>query len=248
MGGNVQYVFCGSAPLLDLTVTIDITETITVSQTSGGVSPPLPVGFQINGIPPTPPNGTTEFIGWQQYGIKMWPGNNTFQSWAQAWSGDGSSSDQLLYTATPPSDDYVTLPSSLTIPAGWTMRFVFQQLGDGTITGFDCSIADGQERRPPRNQNLNLQDYSYSGGTLGAKGMLTPLIAFNVVLVGFYDSADATMSSGAGTITCTSSTPMTPETVWPRGTGQTGENSNSTYDLVRAGTRTSITQGFGVAA
>jgi hypothetical protein len=100
---------------MDLTVTIDITETITVSPTSGGVSPPIPVGFQINGIPPSPPNETTEFIGWQQYGIKMWPGNNTFQSWAQAWSGDGSSSDQLLYTATPPSDDYATLPSSLTV-------------------------------------------------------------------------------------------------------------------------------------
>ena len=73
------------------------------------------------------------------------------------------------------------------------------------------------------------------------------MIAFQVVLVGFWDEAQAVLVSGAGTITCTSSTPMTPMNSWPldaSGKHGTAENTNSSYGLVPAQPSTSITQTF----
>jgi hypothetical protein len=82
---------------------------------------------------------------------------------------------------------------------------------------------------------------------------LSQLVAFQVVLVGFWSKAHATLLSGGGTITCTSKTPLTVQTSWPPdvvgyapGIGGTAENANSTYGLLPAGPSTSITQTFGV--
>ena len=84
------------------------------------------------------------------------------------------------------------------------------------------------------------------------------MVAFQVVLVGFWSDAQAVLISGAGTITCTSSTPMTPMNSWPypspgnsakhpfdaSGKFGTAENTNSGYGLVPAQPGTSITQPF----
>jgi hypothetical protein len=251
LGGNQQYVFVADGPIMDLKVEIAVTQDIVVSPTSGNQGPnkpPLPVGFQINGVPPTEHQTPgDQAVGWQQYAIKMWPGQPVFQTWAQGWPYDaaGISDVYLLFQ---PDNYTVTLPNNLTIPAGWTIVFDFTQQADGTITGFDCRIIDNKTNTIIQPElNVALKKGTLADGQNVGEGQMARLQAFNVVLVAYFDSNNATMNSGAGTITITSSTPLTPQVSWPQ-YGQTGENANSTYAQLPAWSSTSITQAFGVAA
>ncbi len=88
------------------------------------------------------------------------------------------------------------------------------------------------------------QNQLAAGGKIGP-GNLSQLVAFQVVLVGFWSSAHAKLVSVGGSITCQSSTPLTVQTVWPAdavGSLGTAENTNSTYSLVPAQSSTSIAQ------
>jgi hypothetical protein len=273
LGGNTQYIFWGGLgggddyqpiPVLDLVVEITITEEIVVSPTSG-VTPAtpnaLPIGFQINGLPPRGdtqkgqqtrdwrPTAGDVAIGAVQYGVKMWPDTNHLISFAEYWPPSLSPPNTFnLSTPTP-----VTLPSDLTIPAGWTIRFKFTQQSNGTITGFDCTVTDvvnGESVSVEPDMGINFlapQNQLAAGGPIGLAN-LSQLVAFQVVLVGFWSSADATLLSGAGTITCTSSTPLIAQNSWPPDSGslQTVENTNSTYGLLPPGPSKSFTQTFGV--
>ncbi len=272
LGGSGQYVFWGGLghenrpiPVLDLIVEITITEDIIVSPTSGVTSKTphaLPIGFQINGFAPKkdeqPGQRTVDWkptagdlaIGWQQYGVKMWPNTTNLISFAEYWPPTVEANPHVLNTFNLSTPTPVTLPNDLTIPAGWIIRFVFTQQSDGTITGFDCTVKDvhGASVGPDMGINfLNNQPLA-AGGTIGL-GDLSQLVAFQVVLVGFWSSADATLLSGAGTITCQSKTPLTVQDSWPAdavGSAGTAEDTNSTYGLLPPGPSTSITQTFGV--
>ncbi len=274
LGGSSQYVFwtgLGSdnqpIPVLDLVVEINIDEAIVVSPTKG--SPPgSPIGFQINGLParadqqpgqvttdwsPTPGDLAT---GWQQYGIKMWPKTTMLISWAQYWPPAVQQNPNVNanFTVNTPNQDTVTLPNDLTIPAGWKIRFVFNYSSQspGTITGFDCKVTDsnGQSVGPDMGINfLAPPNVLTSGGPIGL-GNLSQMVAFQVVLVGFYDSATAFLNNGCGSITARASTPLTVQTVWPAdavGNGGTAENANSTYGQLPQCPSKSFTQPFGVS-
>jgi len=265
LGGNSQYIYVGNGPLMDLMVEIKVTEAIQVSPTSGVTSTepsPLPIGFQINGFSPIKDDNT---VGWQQYGVRMWKGINTLNSFAESWPTAYETNRKLpnLFQISSKHYDgsFVTLPNDLTIPAGWTIRFQFQQQSDGTIMGFACKLTDGEGHivGPPAGLGINLLNKVplAAGGFVG-QGDLATMVAFQVVLVGFWSDAQAVLISGAGTITCTSSTPMTPMNSWPypspgnsakhpfdaSGKFGTAENTNSGYGLVPAQPSTSITQPF----
>ena len=265
LGGNSQYIYVGNGPLMDLMVEIKVTEAIQVSPTSGVTSTepsPPPIGFQINGFSPIKDDNT---VGWQQYGVRMWKGINTLNSFAESWPTAYETNRKLpnLFQISSKHYDgsFVTLPNDLTIPAGWTIRFQFQQQSDGTIMGFACKLTDGEGHivGPPAGLGINLLNKVplAAGGFVG-QGDLATMVAFQVVLVGFWSDAQAVLISGAGTITCTSSTPMTPMNSWPypspgnsakhpfdaSGKFGTAENTNSGYGLVPAQPGTSITQPF----
>ena len=145
------------------------------------------------------------------------------------------------------SANSVNLPNDTTIPAGWTIRIAFQQQSDGTITDVNCLVTDGGATVGSMNIALLGQQLA-AGGPITEKD-LAQLIAFQVVLVGWANSASAVLGSGAGTITCTSNIPMTPNVPWPPnsgGGGGTAEQSNSAYSLVPAQSSTSIVQRFSV--
>jgi hypothetical protein len=265
LGGNSQYIYVGNGPLMDLMVEIKVTEAIQVSPTSGVTSTepsPLPIGFQINGFSPIKDDNT---VGWQQYGVRMWKGINTLNSFAESWPTAYETNRKLpnLFQISSKHYDgsFVTLPNDLTIPAGWTIRFQFQQQSDGTIMGFACKLTDGEGHivGPPAGLGINLLNkVPLAAGGFVEQGDLATMVAFQVVLVGFWSDAQAVLISGAGTITCTSSTPMTPMNSWPypspgnsakhpfdaSGKFGTAENTNSGYGLVPAQPGTSITQPF----
>lgn len=265
LGGNTQYVFWGGLgsdnqpiPILDLVVEINIDEAHVVSPTLG-VPPGSPIGFQINGFPPKAnqqpgqvttgwsPTAGDRAIGWQQYGAKMLPGKTVLTSWAEYWNPAVTSPISTM--TTPDQDSVTTLPNDLTIPAGWKIRFVFNysQESLGTITGFDCTVTDSNGARVGPDMGINFLAPRV-GIPLGIAS-LSQLVAFQVLLVGFYASADAVLTSGGGSITVQSSTPLTVLTAWPAdavGSNGTAENANSTYGQLPACPSKSFTQPFGV--
>ena len=264
LAGNSQYVFSApqpkkgqpGIPLQNLVVEIKITETIKVNPASGLSTPaplPLPIGFQINGFSPTSDDKT---VGWQQFGVKMWPGTNTLVSFGELWPTSLATNNNAPNIFQVSSQTYngsvITLPDDLTIPQGWKFRFQFQQQNDGTITGFACTVTDeaGQTVGPALGLGMDFLNNVplASGNGNVVQGDLAPIVAFQVMLVGNWDSDQAVLLSGAGEITCTSSTLMTPGVPWPgdaSGTFGTAENTNSNYSLVPAQASTSIAQTFG---
>ena len=91
LGGNNQYVFWSSAPLKDLVVEIAVTKTLQVSPRSG-VTPsspvPRPVGFQINCFSPNVhETAGDKTVGWQQYGVRMWPGTKYIRRFLRELAG-----------------------------------------------------------------------------------------------------------------------------------------------------------------
>jgi hypothetical protein len=274
LGGSSQYVFwtgLGSdhqpIPVTGLVVEINIDEAIVVSPTKGK-PPGSPIGFQINGLPARtdqqPGDPTTGWsptagdlaTGWQQYGIKMWPNTTRLISWAQYWPPSVLQNPNVAanFTANIPNQDTVTLPNDLNIPAGWKIRFTFtySQTSPGTITGFDCKVTDSNGASVGPDMGINFlvpPNVLTSGGPIGLAN-LSQLVAFQVVLVGFYDGATAFMTSGGGSITVQASTPLTVLTGWSAadtiGNGNTGENSNSTYGPLPQCPSKSFTQPFGV--
>jgi hypothetical protein len=273
LGGSTQYVFwtgLGSdnrpIPVADLVVEIDIAEALVVSPTLG-TPPGSPIGFQINGLPPRadqqPGQVTTDWtatpgdlaIGWVQYGAKMWPNTTKLIAWSQYWPPAVQTNPNVAatFTANIPNADTATLPSDLTIPGGWKIRFVFNysQESPGTITGFDCKVTDNNGQSVVADMGINFlasPNVLTTGGPIGL-GNLSQLIAFQVVLVGFYASAQAVLVSGGGSITVQASTPLTVQTSWPAdavGSGGTAENCNCTYVQLPAGPSKSFTQPFAV--
>ncbi len=265
IGGNTNYVFWAGLgndnrpiPVTGLVVEINIDEAIVVSPTLGTPAG-SPIGFQINGIPPTPDllqgqvtSGWTATpgdlaTGWQQYGAKMWPGTTRLIAWVQQWN---TSVSAPTFTLSCPNADTATLPNDLTIPAGWRIRFVFDysQTSPGTITGFSCKVTDSNGASIASDMGIDFL-HPPTGNPIGL-GDLAQLVAFQVLLVGFYDSAQAVMKSGGGSITVQASVPLTvlgPNT-YPAdslGSSGTAESANSTYGLLPTCPSKSFTQPFG---
>ena len=276
IGGNTNYSFWAGLgsdnkpiPVTGLVVEINIDEPLVVSPTQG-VPAGSPIGFQINGIPPIadqqPGQVTTGWtptigdkaIGWQQYGVKMWPHTTMLISWSQYWPPSVFQNPNVAatFTLSTPNSSTVTLPNNLTIPAGWKIRFTFKYstARPGTITGFDCKVTDsnGNSVGPDMGIDFLASQNLLTTGKPITLDDLDQLVAFQVVLVGFYDSAQAVLTSGGGSITVQASTPLTvlgPNTLPADSSGNNGtaENANSTYGLLPACPSKSFTQIFGVS-
>jgi hypothetical protein len=279
LGGQSQYIFWAGLgsdnkpiPITGLVIEIQIDEAIVVSPTQGN-PPGSPIGFQINGFPaikdqqhgdPTTgwsPTAADLAIGWQQFGVKMWPLTTRLIAFAEYWPLAYLSNQNVAnaFNLSCPNADCATLPSDLTIPAGWVIRFEFtySQQSAGTITGFSCTVKDSNGNSVASNMGINF--LNPAPVTPGATpppavplGNLAQLAAFTVVLVGFWSGAQATMTSGGGSITVQASTPLTVQTAWPpdcpnwQGGFGTVENANSTYGQLPSCPSKSFTQPFGI--
>jgi len=256
-GGAAQYVLQGPTEkdksyvaLQGLVVEIKIIDAIKISPLSG-LSPTnstaQPISFQINGF--SQKNDKT--ICWQQYGVGMSPGSNQLTSFAENWPQALNTNSKAPNVFNLGSANSVPLPDDLTIPAGWTIRLAFNQQTDGTITGFNCSVSDSAGAAVGKNLDISLVGQPLAAGGKIGQNDLAKMVAFQVVLVGWANSAYATLTSGSGKIICSSSsqTPLTASTSWPPdadGSNGTGEEANSTYGSLPAEASASLTQTFGV--
>jgi Ricin-type beta-trefoil lectin domain-like len=248
IGGGVQYIFWGSkdgkskTPIENFVIYVYFSEDLVISPTSGikpnGPTTAQPISFQLNGFSPKPDQ--VDF--WQQYGISMYPDYNQLATFAENWPENGPN----LFNIEP--NGFVTLPNNLTIPKGWTIQFALRYLPGGVVSGLSCVIWDGNGTTLG-SQEIDLVGQQLAGGGLVTEKDLSPIVALQLVLVGWANDADATMTSGAGTITYTSTTPLYVNTSWPPisdGNNGTGENSNSIYGEMPAQPGTYIVQSWGV--
>jgi hypothetical protein len=276
IGDRTNYVFWAGLgndnrpiPVTGLVIEINIDEPIIVSPTLGTPAG-SPIGFQINGFPPTAdllqgqvttgwtPTPGDLATGWQQYGVKMWPGTTRLIAWSQYWPPSvlQNANVPANFTLSTPNQKTATLPNDLTVPAGWRIRFVFNYstTSPGTITGFSCTVTDSNGASVASDMGINFlasQNKLTTGQPVGL-GNLDNLVAFQIVLVGFYDSAQAIMTEGGGSMTVQANVPLTvlgPNT-YPAdsfGSSGTAEGANSTYGLLPACPSKSFTQWFGVS-
>ena len=239
LGSNSNYYLYGGLtssgkyiPLLNLVVTIDVTQDI--------VGTP-PFNFQLNAYSPH-----NEVDGWQQYGISMAPGSSQLNSFAENWPLSGNN----LFNIEP--NGFVNIPNQTTIPAGYqiVIKLTYTNDGTGNVNGSVVTVL---------NQNgasLGSQTISLIGQPLAAGGTITeadlaPIVAFQLNLVAWANSEVTALTSGAGTIGYSSSTPMTALNSEPTDAESgyiTAETANSTYDVLFSGASNFFVQAFGVAA
>jgi len=226
LGGFNQYVFSGGATpvaLKNITVTIDVIEDIVTNS----------LGIQLNGFSQS---GNSN-VDWQQYGIQLLPLSNQLNLFAETWPPNPPSGSDGLFNQ---GVLLLKLPQNYTIPAGYKMviELVNRSQTDATVTGVKATVYQGTTQVGTNSISLNL----------GQQDM-APLVAFQVVVVGWADKEHALLTSGMGTITCQSAAPLTPSIKWPPysdGANGTAESSNCLYGLVPASSSLSIVQTFGV--
>jgi hypothetical protein len=127
----------------------------------------------------------------------------------------------------------------MVLHAGTTLTIKLTYDGD-KVTGAVFTVGDGGSTPP---WQLTLTDFGESASDL------SPIVAFQVNLVGPQLGLATTFTSGAGNITYKATTPLTALSVVPpccENTGETQETGNSVYGLLPAAPGMSFVQTFGV--
>jgi hypothetical protein len=241
--GNSGYFFQNScANLLGVTVTIDVTEEI------GG---PIPAytgfGFQLNCWS----QGVTDVNAWQQFAIIIDPSGTSspsilalVNSWPYNWNG--TVTDDTI-------DQGQNLASLATasLPAGYQFSIQLANEASGKITSATFGGADnnGNAFTPQTITLTGLADQQ--GGTI-TDAQLSPIVAFQLLLVGPSNSANTKLTTGAGTMTISANSNFIATNTLPSGcdffTGTgTAENANSTYGELPATPNQTFVQTFGVS-
>ena len=238
LGSNSNYYLYGGVksgggyiPLQDVVVTIDVTEDIVGSP---------PFSFQLNGYSPH-----NDLDGWQQYGISMAPGSNQLNSFAENWPLSGNN----LFNIEP--NGFITLPNQTTVPKGYkiVIRLSYASGNRGNIDGSVVTVYNGSGTELGSQQISLIGQPLAAGGTI-SEGDLAPIVAFQLDLVGWAARAVSALSSGAGTITYSSSTPMTAQNagVPDAESGYiTAETANSIYGVVTSAASQTFVQSFGIS-
>jgi hypothetical protein len=230
LGSNSNYFLCNCSNILDLTVTIDVTEDI---KGSDGFS------FQVNCYSPSGVDGI------QQYVITMDP-QGTLYAAVDNWTWSAGHLHQLINYF--PS---IGSLSNATLPAGYTLTISLQNDGKGNITGATYNVNDGggQSIASKKIELLKLDLYHSSNPVTTTD--LSPIVAMTMDFVDWANGNATTLSSGAGVFAFNASTPMTVSNVEPPCVeldGGTVESSNSIYSQMPAGPSQSMTQSFSSSA
>jgi len=232
LGSNSNYILYSNCnPLINLSVTIDVTEDI-VSESASG--PVIGFGFQLNAY--SPPNETSAF---QQYLIALWStpsGGGELVGGVDNWPVSGANIINDFPYLTP-------LPST-TLPAGYQLTISLENDENGNVTGANYVVIDDSGNTLA---SLPLNLLSIAGVT---PDFLAPIVAFELNFVGPINGESAVLSSGAGTITYTASSLLTvlnQEPVCTESGYITAETANSFYSDLPSTSGSTFTQSFNVS-
>jgi len=225
-GSNNNYIFDDDCkPLLNLAVTIHVTEDIVCQSASGST---VGFGFQLNCY--SPPSETS---AWQQYVVALF-GSEVIAA-IDNWPLTGANLINDFF-------NLVALPSAK-IPAGYTIEINLENDATGNVTGATYVIIDNTGHTLASVTKTLLQ----IAGTTTVD--IAPIIGFELNLVGPVNSESAVLSSGAGTFTFRATNPLTPLTQEPSCAESgyiTAETANSFYGPLSSIPATTFTQTFNV--
>jgi hypothetical protein len=244
LGSSSNYLITNCGFLTDVAVTIFITQDLYCKAAGSPASGSEPAkiktsnhGFtwQLNCYSPD-----NQWVSWQQYGIQMSSPGNDLDGFANNW-----------FTPAPTPKDYdINQTFHLTginkkIPAGYQLQIILLNDENANITGVACRVIDDHGNLAGSG-SLKLTDNGIK------EKDLSPIVAFELVLVGEYNGNVSEFASGAGMIVYAASTLMTAENtpsgcIQAKGTG-TAETSNSTYGLVSASPSNVLVQSFDTAS
>jgi hypothetical protein len=214
-------------PLRDIVVTIDVTEPLVGSP---------PFSFQLNAWSPQ-----GDLDAWQQYGISLAPGSNQVNSFAENWPTAGNN----LFNIEPAG--FVSLPNETTIPAGYkiVITLTYANGNSGDIGGSIVTVYDGAGTMLG-SQTITIIGQPLAGGGTATVADLSPILAYQLNLVGWANGQVSALSSGAGTITYSSSTPMVALSGPPADAEGffTAETANSIYGPLTSDSNTTFVQSF----
>lgn len=242
---NNNYILnSGGSNVTGLTVTISVTQSLVCNN---GFS------FQLNAYPPTDPESVST---WQQYGFSVVANTvpPTINAWYDLWVGSVGSGKDIVYS----SPFQITLPSGTaanTLPENYDLTITLQYDTNDNVTGVVYTITQGGTA--VESQTLT---FTVDGGWTGTPSTattitttdLSPIVAFELNIVGQYGGKAVTFSSGEGNIIYTATSNLTVAATLPSyaldQTAKTGETSNMEYgSLTVAGNPSpSIQQTFSI--
>ncbi len=222
LGSDYNYLLdsnCNS--LTGLTVTINVFTDIVGSDG---------FGFQLNAY-----SAKSDYDAAQQYLIYLDPHSSPPQLYCMVdnWT---ASNTQIINHIVP----LATLPSQQ-LPAGYQLVISLENETGGNITGATYSVFDNTGKSLG-NQTITL--LSLSGVT---SADLAPIVAFQLDFVDYLNGGITTLSSGAGAITYTASSNMTPLSAAPSCVDWnyiTLERANSVYGVLPSKANQAFTQFF----
>ncbi len=228
------YLYNAGNPIHGLVVTVKLTQDVVCDD----------LGFHIQLNADTADTPATH-TNWRQYVMGFNPNKN-----GGPWLGAS-----IEYFASPYDFNTTNLPTVYggplnhlpgpqTLPAGAEFTIALKYHGDN-VTGADFTFL----KKPGDTPKHWFIPAPPPGMPAAATAWVQePIVAFQFVIVGRNSGDTATMQSGAGVITYTSTDAMTVESKRPPSKGAaTAEKANSTYSDMPHGPRTSFTQTFGVS-
>ncbi len=238
----------GCANLINVSVTIAVTQPIVWASTGPSTPPGAPFAppgfsFQLNCYSPTQTSSNPLYPAWQQYIINLWS--------AQLWGAINTWHTFSTPVILPGPNEYKTtlgpaLPSN-TIPAGYTLTIKLGNNSSGNVNSVTW-VVNGVSYTPSPPT---------IPGLLAANGLsatdVAPIVAFTLDLVGPVNGESAVLLSGAGTITYSAKSPLTvtnqePTQCVEQLTGFTLETATSSYGVLPANPGNPFSQSFAASA
>lgn len=263
------WIYSDCNPIIDLKVTIEATQPMVYESTTKGTSKGF--SFQLNAFSKIGPD---IIPGWQQFiynidtanspatlfhgQFENWVGTHTIINGVSTATINGvpiGNSDLINSNKFGPTDnpgDVVTLPTN-GVPVGYRLAISLGTDSESRVNSATFSVYDPTSGKTysktisPLNQPLDGSLPKALQGPIQETDF-APILAFQLVLVG-PDETQVKLLSGAGNITYTASSPLTALSSPPSCINHvvTGENSNSVYSTISAGSGATLTQTFWIA-
>jgi hypothetical protein len=256
LGSNNNYFMysptaSGCANLLNVSVTIQVTEEI-IWQSTGAAPPGCPpapatgtpgLSFQLNCYSATTASSSNPgYPAWQQYIINLW--GKQLLGAINTWH---TFSSVVIF----PSSEYTTplgsgVPTAGNLPVG-TYEIILGNDSSGNVNSVSWVVNGVKYTTSPPGIPALLTANGLPGTDIA------PIIAFTLDLVGPVNAESAVLSSGAGIITYSASSPLTVTNAEPALcvadiTGFTCERATSSYGELPANPGNPFAQTFAVSA
>lgn len=200
-------------------------------------------GFQLNCYSE---EDTGIITNWQQYLIYVAPGSNQLVSMIDNWGGSAADPSNPYWQVVNYQQAFATLPSNDLIPAGYQLTIALNYDSNDNVTGATYTVTDNTGSVQAITNSVVGQPLVSSSGTATASD-LAPVVSFTFNIGGFLNSTTAALTSGVGTVTYSSSSPLTPTPTEPMFTifdDGTAENANLIFTPLPRAPSSSITQSF----